>query len=348
MTGDLAGWGAGTALTAAAAALVVMAAGWLARRLAHRHPAVVELILRARWPARATFAAAAVRARVPGAPLAEASADAWTQVASLVLIAATAWLAIRALSVIEPALMGRFDVTPRDNRRARALRTQVQILRRVGALAVVVVALVAALRTSDWGRDLGTSLLAVSGIIAAVAGVAGRSTVGNVIAGLQIAFAEPIRLDDVVVIEGEWGNVEEITLTYVVVRVWDERRLVLPTGYFVEQPFQNWTRERSEIVGAVELWVDYAAPVDAVRAELDQLVAGSPRWDGRVVNLQVTDTSPHAMKLRALVSAADGPTAWDLRCEVREGLVRWLAAHHPQALPQLRTSAGLPAGGRAQ
>ncbi len=167
--------------------------------------------------------------------------------------------------------------------------------------------------------------------------MAARSTVGNLIAGLQIAFAGPIRLDDAVVVEGEWGNIEEITLTYVVVRIWDRRRLVLPCSYFVERPIQNWTRYSADIVGTVFLYVDYVTPVEDVRAEFRRILADSRLWNGQTAVLQVVDTTEHTMQLRALVSANSAPNVWDLRCEVRERLLTWLRRQHPEALPRLRT-----------
>ncbi len=338
MSADLARWLLGTVLIAVAITLAVAVIARGVRALLRNHPALVELMIRVRWPVRSAVAATVVVVRLDDAPIAEATADDLRRAATVALIAMVAWLAIRALSVIEPVLVGRFDVTPRDNRRARARRTKAQILRRVGNLMIILVAVVVAFAQFDIGRELGTTLLAASGLVGAIAAVAGRSTIGNVIAGVQIAFAEPIRLDDVVVIQDEWGNIEEITLTYVVVRLWDQRRLVLPTSWFVEQPFQNWTRTHADVTGTVELWVDYSAPVDAMRTELAAIVAASQLWDGRVLVLQVIDSSDRAMMVRALVSASDGPTAWDLRCEVREALIGWLAANHPGSLPHLRTS----------
>jgi small-conductance mechanosensitive channel len=325
-------------------AVAVVARG--VRALVCHHPAVNEVMLRVRWPVRSAVAAGVVVLRLDQAPIEEETADELQRAAAVVLIAIVAWLAIRALSVIEPVLVGRFDVTPRDNRLARAKRTKALVLRRVGNVVIILVAVVVALAQFDISRELGAAILAASGLIGAVAAVAGRSTLGNLISGIQIAFAEPIRLDDVVVIHGEWGNVEEITLTYVVVRLWDERRLVLPTSRFVEEPFQNWTRTHADVIGTVELWVDYTAPVDAMRTELAAIVSGSELWDGRVLVLQVIDSSATAMQVRALVSAGDGRSAWDLRCHVREALIGWLADNHPASLPHLRT-AGLGAAPRA-
>jgi small-conductance mechanosensitive channel len=317
-------------------AVAVVARG--VRALLRDHPALVELMRRVRWPVRSVVAATVVVIRLGHAPIADDTIDDVQRAATLVLIATVAWLAIRALSVIEPVFVGRFDVTPRDNRLARAKRTKALVLRRAGSLVIILVAVVVALAQFDISRDLGAALLAASGLFGAIAAVAGRSTLGNMISGLQIAFAEPIRLDDVVVVHGEWGNIEEITLTYVVVRLWDDRRLVLPTSRFVEEPFQNWTRTHADVIGTVEVWVDYTTPVDAMRTELAAIVAGSELWDGRVLAMQVTECSARAMLVRTLVSAADARSSWDLRCEVREALIGWLADNHPASLPHLRTA----------
>jgi hypothetical protein len=211
-------------------------------------------------------------------------------------------------------------------------------------VGIVILAAAIMLLTFPEGRAVGTSLLASAGIAGVIAGVAARSTVGNLIAGLQIAFAEPIRLDDAVVVEGEWGTVEEITLTYVVVRIWDRRRLVLPCSYFVENPIENWTRYSADIVGAIYLYVDYSTPVEEVRAEFEQTVAACKLWNGQTAVLQVADAGERTMQLRALVSADSAADAWDLRCEVRERLLAWLQRQHPGALPRLRADVQAPPG----
>jgi len=192
------------------------------------------------------------------------------------------------------------------------------------------------LMSFDEFRQLGTGILASAGLVGLVVGFAAQKTLGNLLAGIQLAITQPIRLDDVVIVEGEWGRIEEITLTYVVVRIWDLRRLVLPIGYFLERPFQNWTRVSADILGTVFLYVDYTVPVDAIRAELERIVQGSKDWDGEVCGVQVTDTSAQGIELRALVSAADASKAWDLRCAVREQLVAFLQREYPAALPRLR------------
>jgi small-conductance mechanosensitive channel len=186
-------------------------------------------------------------------------------------------------------------------------------------------------------RQIGTSLLASAGLAGLAAGFAAKPVLGNLIAGLQIAISQPIRIDDVVIVEGEWGRIEEITGTYVVVKIWDERRMVVPLQYFIEKPFQNWTRSTSSIIGSVFLWVDYSVPLEALRAETRRLCEEIPHlWDGRVEVLQVTDTSDKAMQLRILLSSVDSSRNWDARCYVRERLITFVNNRYPECLPQLR------------
>jgi small-conductance mechanosensitive channel len=187
-------------------------------------------------------------------------------------------------------------------------------------------------------RHVGTSLLASAGIVSIVAGVAAQKPLANVLAGFQIALAQPVRVDDVVIVEGEWGRIEEITLTYVVVHVWDDRRLVLPLSYFIEKPFQNWTRTSSELLGSVFVWVDYTFPVEEGRAALKEIIDASPRWDKRFWNLQVTDADARTMQLRVLATAANASQAFDLRCEIREKFIAHIQKHHPQSLPRVRAN----------
>jgi small-conductance mechanosensitive channel len=300
-----------------------------------------------RWPARVVVTVVALLLALPTAGLSRGMYGRISHLLLLALLAAGAWLAVRVVRVAEDALMRRYDVDVPDNLRARRARTQVQVLGRVVIVAIVVLAVALMLLTFPQARAAGASLLASAGIVGIIAGVAARSTIGNLIAGLQIALAEPIRLDDAVVVEGEWGNVEEITLTYVVVRIWDRRRLVLPCSYFVERPIENWTRYSAEIVGTVLLHVDYTTPVQEVRAEFEQLLATSKLWNGHTAVLQVVDTTERTMVLRALVSADSAPSAWDLRCEVRERLLAWLQHRQPGALPRVRAELETPAPERS-
>jgi small-conductance mechanosensitive channel len=251
----------------------------------------------------------------------------------LALIGSAGWLSVTVLFVAEDAVLQWLRIDVPDNRRARRARTQVAILRRLTAAIVILLTLATMFMTFAPLRTLGTSLLASAGVAGALIGLAAQSTLTNVFAGLQLALSDTLRFDDVVVVEDEWGRVEELTLTYVVLHLWDERRLVLPTTYFTKTPFQNWTRRESRVLGAVLLHLDYRAPVDELRAEAGRLVEASPLWDQRDWVLQVVDSTPWTMVVRVLASAADAPSSWDLRCELREKLIGFLKVHYPECLP---------------
>jgi small-conductance mechanosensitive channel len=255
---------------------------------------------------------------------------------SIIFIGLVSWLLIRSIYVLEDYVIGRFQVDIKDNLRARKIHTQFRVLKRIVIVVVGIIALATMLMTFPKIRQLGTTILASAGIIGIVFGLAAQKTIGTFIAGLQIAFTQPIRVDDVVIVENEWGRIEEITLTYVVVKIWDLRRLVVPITYFIEKPFQNWTRVTADILGTVFIYVDYTIPVAVVREQLHKILKGSELWDGKVCVLQVTNTSERTVELRALVSATDASTAWSLRCEVREKLVDFLREKYPQALPRIR------------
>jgi small-conductance mechanosensitive channel len=252
------------------------------------------------------------------------------------IIASVAWLLVRFSSVVEELLDHRFNIQVQDNLLARKARTQIDILHRIVVFVVVVVAFAASLMLFDKVRQFGTSILASAGIAGIIIGFAAQRSLGNVLAGLQLAFSQPFRIDDVVIVEGEWGRIEEITLTYAVVKIWDERRLVLPIGYFIEKPFQNWTRVSAELLGTVFLYVDYTVPVGPIRQRLKEVLDGTELWDKRVWNVQVTNASERTVELRALVSARDSSDAWDLRCLVREKLIQFLQERYPEGLPRLR------------
>jgi small-conductance mechanosensitive channel len=222
---------------------------------------------------------------------------------------------------------------------ARKAATQVQLLKRVLDVLLLILTAGFALMSFDSVRQFGVSLFASAGVAGIAAGLAARPVLGNLIAGMQIAITQPIRLGDVLVIQGNWGTVEELSSTYVVLKIWDWRRLIIPLSYFFDNPFENWTRSSSSLIGTVMLYVDYAVPVDAVRTRLTEIARSSPLWDGQVVNLQVTDTREETVELRALVSARDSSSAFDLRCEVREKLIGFLREHHPEALPRRRQQA---------
>jgi small-conductance mechanosensitive channel len=289
-----------------------------------------------RWPARVSAVLLVADLALPTLHLPQATEDLVDHVLSLALIAAVAWLIVGLSFSLEDLALARYRVDVSDNLRARRIHTQVMVLRRLTVVIVSLLALAVMLTTFTSFRVLGASLLASAGIASIVIGVAAQPLVSNFLAGIQILFAEPIRVDDVVVVEGEWGRVEEITFTYVVVHIWDDRRLVLPITYFLKTPFQNWTRSSAHLLGSVLLRVDFTVPVGAVREELQRIVERSERWDGRFWNLQVTDVAQGSVELRALVSAPDATTAWDLRCEVREQLLTYLQLKHPESLPRTR------------
>jgi small-conductance mechanosensitive channel len=257
-------------------------------------------------------------------------------VAALVLIAALAWLAVSLLYALDEVVAERYSIENADNLRARQISTRVEVFRRFGIAVISAITLAAMLMTFPAVQYLGTSLLASAGLIGVVLGVAAQRPIGNLIAGVQIALTQPIRLGDVVVIDGEWGWIEEIGTTHVVVRIWDLRRLVLPLSYILEKPFQNWTVETSNILGTVFIYADYTVPVAALREALHSILEASGMWDGRVWGLVVTDTTDRAVELRALMSAPSGPAAWDLRCHVREKLLDFLQTNYPQCLPRSR------------
>jgi small-conductance mechanosensitive channel len=267
-------------------------------------------------------------------------------VASILLIATIAWVLIRGLTVLERLVTLRYRIDVEDNLQARGILTQFSFLKKLGIFLIVLVAASSTLMLFDGARQLGTSLLTSAGIIGLVVGFAAQKILGNLLAGFQIALTQPIRIDDAVIVENEWGWIEELTLTYVVVRLWDWRRLVLPINYFLEKPFQNWTRNSAELIGSVFLYTDYGVPLEPLRAELTRLLQANPLWNGKVNVLQVTDSRERVIELRALMSARNAPQAWDLRCAIREGLIVYLQQHHPDALPRVRAEIDLPPSSR--
>jgi small-conductance mechanosensitive channel len=261
----------------------------------------------------------------------------------LALIACFAWLAVALLDVLQDYISHRHALELSDNLAARRIRTQVQVLRQIAVVAIVVVTIAIMVMTFPNVRHLGESLFASAGLAAVIAGLAARSTLSSLLAGVQIALSQPIRLEDVVIVEGEWGWIEEITTTYVVVRIWDLRRLVVPLSYFIEKPFQNWTRDTADLLGTAFVYTDYTVPVDELRQELHRILQTSGMWDGKVWGLQVTNASEHTLELRALMSAPGSSASWDLRCYVREKLIAFLQQQYPQCLPRTRAEiAGLP------
>src|SRR4051794_22241903 len=270
-----------------------------------------------------------------------ASRDTLSHTLAIALIVGVTWLGVELVYAMTDIALVRLEraLGTRDNRRARRARTQLMMLRRVVAVAAVVIAAGAILLTFTRVRALGASMLASAGIAGAIAGVAARPTLGNLIAGLQIAFSDMLRMDDVIVVNAEWGRVDDITLTYVVMRTWDERRLIIPTSWFVDNPFENWTRHEARVIGTVLITLDYAVPVQEVRDEVQRILESSPLWDRREWVVQVTEITAEGVELRMLMSAADAPSAWDLRCEVRERLLGFLRERFPESLPRTRVEA---------
>ena len=256
---------------------------------------------------------------------------------SILLILALSWLLMRAVRGVALAIIAQHPVHVADNLQARRIHTQTKVLMRSTMALIVILGSSAILMTFPSVRTIGASLLASAGVAGLVAGMAARPVLGNLIAGVQIALTQPIRLDDVLIIDNEWGWVEEITGTYVVMRLWDRRRQIVPLQWFIEHPFQNWTRTSADIIGSVFWWVDYRLPLEPVRQEIQRLCAQVPHWwDGEVALLQVTESGPHAMQLRALVTARNSPDCWDLRCHIREGVIDFIQREYPQYLPTLR------------
>jgi len=262
------------------------------------------------------------------------------------IIASIAWLTVSMLTVIKNVILRRYQIDEKDNLQARRMYTQLGVIERILKVLVIFLAMTFILLTFEKVRQIGFSLLASAGILSIILGFSAQKSLATLFAGIQIALTQPIRIDDVVIVENEWGWIEEITLTYVVVKIWDQRRLVVPITYFIEKPFQNWTRTTAEMLGTVYLYADYTLPVKEIRAELQRILQNSPLWDQRVGVLQVTGANERALELRALMSAADSPTAWDLRCHVREKLIGFMQHNFPQHLPQLRIDMGKEWGGR--
>jgi small-conductance mechanosensitive channel len=252
------------------------------------------------------------------------------------IIASLAWLITRMLTVIKNFALRRYRIEEKDNLQARRMYTQLGVIERILKVLIIFLALAFILLTFDKVRQIGFSLLASAGILSIILGFSAQKSLATLFAGIQIALTQPIRIEDVVIVENEWGWIEEITLTYVVVKIWDQRRLVVPITYFIEKPFQNWTRTTAEMLGTVYLYADYTVPVQEIREELQRILQDTPLWDQRVSVLQVTGANERTVELRALMSAVDSSTAWSLRCHVREKLIEFMQRNFPQNLPQVR------------
>lgn len=258
------------------------------------------------------------------------------QAISIVIVFSISWLLIKGISLGRDIILRQYNVDEKDNLKARRVYTQLKIMERIINFLIVLIAFATVLLTFERVREVGVSLFASAGVLGIILGFAAQKLIGTVLAGFQIAVTQPIRLDDVVIVENEWGWIEEITLTYIVVRIWDKRRLVLPTTYFIETPFQNWTRNSSDILGTVYIYTDYNVPFDELRKAMTKILENDPNWDGQVNVLQVTNATEKTVEIRGLVSAIDSPTAWDLRVNVREKMIEFLQQNYPGSLPRSR------------
>ncbi|MGW5659000.1 mechanosensitive ion channel family protein [Streptomyces sp. NPDC003758] len=325
--------------------------GWgtdvLLRKANARHPETPlwDLLRRGRIPYQLVLCTALLRGSYDQAEVLQAHQVGIGRTLTLVLIGSAAWLVIRIAGAVVETTYSRYARAHHDPARVRRVRTQVTLIMRVVYATVGVVAASAMLLTFPAMRTAGASLLASAGVLGIVAGVAAQSTLSNLFAGLQIAFGDMVRLGDTVVVDGEWGTVEEITLTFLTVRTWDERRITMPVSYFTSKPFENWSRGSAQMTGIVYFHVDHTAPVDAMRDKLRDILRHCPAWDGRAYGLQVTDSTPNTMQVRALVTAKDADDIWTARVTVREELIRWLAEEHPYALPRVNTAGAIPPPG---
>ena len=258
------------------------------------------------------------------------------KISTLLFIVSFTWLILMFLRVIKKIVLKRFDISQVDNLRARAVYTQFNVLERITIFIIIILAFGAILMSFEEIKEIGVSIFASAGVAGIIIGFSAQKLIATILAGIQIAIAQPIKIDDVVIVEGEWGRIEEITLTYVVVRIWDKRRLIVPTPYFMEKPFQNWTKKSSEILGTVFLYTDYNVPFDKLREELTRILKSTKLWSGEVNVLQVTDSKPGSVEIRALMSAKDSPTAWDLRVLVRERMITYLQKNYPESIARTR------------
>jgi small-conductance mechanosensitive channel len=327
----------GVAVAAMLAAILAYRIGRTAVERLTRHSRVLRAMAeRLDAPLHLLLPVAALALVLNGAADALPAIDGVRHFVGILLIAVGTWVAVAAVQGIGGvvAVLNPHDVA--DNLHARRVLTQTRVLTRIASGVLIFAGLAFILMTFPRARQFGTSLLASAGLSALVIGIAARSVFSNLLAGLQIALSQPIRIDDVLIVEGEWGRVEEITTTYVVLKIWDERRLVIPLQWFIEHPFQNWTRTTAQIIGSVMLWVDYTTDLEPLRAEATRLARTSKDFDGRVCLLQVVDTSERSMQLRLIVSSPTAGQNWDLRCLLREGLIAFLQREQPQALPRVR------------
>lgn len=327
------------AITAALALHFVAAR--LLRRLARTSESDVDEMILSRLggPLRWAFVAVAVAMVADAIPVLR---EPWEAIAGFAVPALLGWFALALVRAFRAAMIVRADITVADNLQARRRRTRVAILSRIATFIIIFVTVALMLLSIPGVRSVGVTLMASAGLAGLAVGAAAQPALRSLIAGVQMAFTEPIRIEDVVIIEGEWGWIEEIRTTYVIVRVWDQRRLVVPVSKFLDEGFQNWTRKTAELLGTVFFYVDPATDVDRVREELVRVTEANKRWDGRVAILQVTNTSADNIELRGLISAQDAPTLWDLRCEVREAVMDFLRRDYPEAIVRRRVEMAEP------
>jgi small-conductance mechanosensitive channel len=312
------------------------------RAIGSRQTIAIAILEATTGPTRLALCLVAAAFVLPLAPLSDELRGTLTHLSVVANIALVGWISIRAVDLAASRYLLRFRTEIEENFLARKHVTQVRVFKRVTDTLIVIVVVSTALMTFDSVRQYGVSLFASAGAAGLIAGLAARPLLSNLIAGVQIAVTQPIRIEDAVIIENEWGWVEDIASTYVVIRLWDWRRMVVPLAYFIERPFQNWTRDAASLIGSIILHVDYAADVPRIRKRLEEAVKESKLWDGAVVNLQVVDTNARTMELRALVSARNAPQAWDLRCEIREKLIAFLQKDMREALPRERADISPP------
>ncbi|HVC52658.1 MAG TPA: mechanosensitive ion channel family protein [Stellaceae bacterium] len=333
-------WVVGIAIMVVPALVVLALYRWFMGRiirLAGRFsPFLMELLTRGHGPASMLVLILALGATLPAAQFSARLTSGLAGGLLAALVLAIGWAAMKALETAADFYLRRFHTDVADNLLARKHVTQVNILRRTAQTLLVIITIAAALMTVQQVRQYGVSLFASAGAAGIILGLAARPVLSNLLAGIQIAITQPIRVEDAVIVEGQWGWIEKITSTYVVVRIWNLQRMILPISYFIEKPFQNWTYESARLIGTVGLHVDYTTPTDAVRQKLDEIVKASKLWDGEVAVMQVIEALPTTMELRVLVSARNAGEAWDLRCEVREKLIGFLQAEYPHALPHQR------------
>jgi small-conductance mechanosensitive channel len=326
-----------SALIVAVSIVAALGLHWLIiamiRHGVQNKPFLRSLLRPLKGPLRLALLMLGLNVAVSAAPMDAGLAAVFSRILQVAFIGLIGWMLLVTTHLASTLYLSRYNLQAEDNLLARKHVTQVRVLRGSLDVLIVVLTVAFALMTFPPVRQYGVSLFASAGVAGIVAGLAARPMLSNLIAGIQLAITQPIRIEDAVIVENEWGWIEEITATYVVVRLWDLRRMIVPLTYFIEKPFQNWTHESSSLIGSVMLRVDFAAPVEAIRRKLEDIVKSTPLWDRQVVNLQVTDSDARTIELRALVSAQSASAAWDLRCLVREKLVEYLATEHPYALP---------------